>query len=56
VINEGIKGWNVLYYLAAVKSDTLQCSSLEVAYQVSYSLIYVIDSLAHASKGPPSKS
>jgi phosphatidylinositol glycan class H protein len=35
VINEGIKGWNVLYYLVAVEMDASRDSSLEVAYEVS---------------------
>lgn len=39
VINEGIKGWNVLYYLVVVKIDTAQISSLEVAYEVCCTFI-----------------
>lgn len=35
VINEGLRGWNVLFYLVVVKSEPLNGSSLEVAYQVS---------------------
>lgn len=36
VINEGIKGWNVFYYLVAVEMDASRDSSLEVAYEVSF--------------------
>ena len=35
VINEGLKGWNVFYYLVAVEMDASRHSSLEVAYEVS---------------------
>ena len=42
VINEGISGWNVLYYLAAVKFDHAQGSSLEVAFEVSSSWSFLI--------------
>ncbi|KAF8969986.1 hypothetical protein BDZ97DRAFT_1606983, partial [Flammula alnicola] len=34
VINEGLKGWNVLYYLVAIKRNNPQGSVLEVAYEV----------------------
>lgn len=35
VINEGLKGWNVLYYLVAVHSHH-EGSVLQVAYEVIF--------------------
>ena len=34
-INEGLRGWNVRFYLVAIKRTALSGSTLEVAYQVS---------------------
>ena len=34
-INEGLRGWNVRFYLVAIKHTALTGSTFEVAYQVS---------------------
>lgn len=34
-INEGLRGWNVRFYLVAIKRTALTGSTFEVAYQVS---------------------
>ena len=39
IINEGLRGWDVRYYLAAVKETPGSETSLEVAYQVSFSVL-----------------
>jgi phosphatidylinositol glycan class H protein len=38
VINEGLRGWDVRYYLAAIQQVGPRSSVVEVAYKVSYLL------------------
>jgi len=36
VINEGLRGWDVRYYLVAIKRSSRDDYTLEVAYEVSH--------------------
>lgn len=42
-INEGLRGWNVLFYLVAVRHTKHHGAILEVAYQVNHLFMLLYD-------------
>lgn len=48
IINEGLRGWDVRYYLAAVKETPGSETRLDVAYQVNF--FTLIEALLHVLK------
>ena len=47
VINEGLRRWDVRFYLAAIKKASSGAMSMEVAYEVNCRMIFI---LVHAAQ------
>lgn len=56
VINEGLRGWNVLFYLVAMWHTKSRGTVLEVAYQVNHPIIRLFRRLIERPESPPRSS